>query len=219
VDLTCSVLYQTQSVEDEALKPYVHWSDSYGWKVEQVAEAIRLFKNDKPAYLEQLADLPEVAGYALYAAAKRDVYDLNHSLFVMARFGPFWEGQTNVRPIPPPEYVAGIPMEAFDQHTREGKSSLLYWNKASAFLRSLELSDPLKKLGMLVFQREGALLDRVAPAKWSMESESENNRAELASVGWTPEKLQQFHQLEQHYGEELWAGLNKARVRIVEGKK
>jgi hypothetical protein len=119
-------------------------------------------------------------------------------------------------------YIGGLPEEAFDQHTRDGKSSMLYFYKAcdpvNEWLtsRSIVGVDEIQAaIGAAVFISEGALLDKKIDFDGAGEIFDTTERNDYAKSGLT---LDDGRALAKLIADNFEA-LRRSRIRVVSGKK
>jgi hypothetical protein len=123
---------------------------------------------------------------------------------------------------PERHYIGGLPEESYDKHTREGKSSLLYFYKACAsvneYLTRLSIAgteEAIGAVGIAVFIAEGALLDRMLDFEGAERIYSMTERGDYNKNGLTLDTGRALSRLIM----ENYETLRRARIRVVEGKK
>jgi len=118
-------------------------------------------------------------------------------------------------------YVGGLPEEAFDQHSREGKSCLAYFAKACApvdqWLTSRGVAERDKRIaaiGAAVFIIEGARLDRRLDFEGASEIYETTERIDYQNVGLSLDDGRHLAKMvEDNYG-----ALRQSRMRVVIGQ-
>ena len=123
---------------------------------------------------------------------------------------------------PERHYIGGLPEEAYDKHTREGKSSLHYFIKAcvpvNEYLTRLSIAgtdEALGAVGIAVFIGEGALLDRRLDFEGAERIYSMTEQGDYEKNGLTLDTGRALSRLIM----ENYETLRRARIRVVEGKK